>query len=50
MEQADHFRDIMKWDSYGEENSLPDEIKLNQLDERYKAQFASEDADLEVCV
>ncbi|XP_013145352.1 PREDICTED: uncharacterized protein LOC106108643 [Papilio polytes] len=47
MEQADHFRDIMKWDSYGEENSLPDEIKLNQLDERYKAQFASEDTDLE---
>ncbi|KPJ19937.1 hypothetical protein RR48_04098 [Papilio machaon] len=47
IDQALQFKCIMEWDSYEEENNYPDEIKLNLLDERYKEQFASEDAELE---
>lgn len=43
QEQVEQFNGIMEWDSYTEEENIPDEIKLTLLDEGYKNHLQDSD-------
>ncbi|KAM3957584.1 uncharacterized protein ACR2FA_008439 [Aphomia sociella] len=46
-EQAKHFKNIMNWEIYEEEENIPDEIKLTLLDTGYKKPVITEGEDAE---
>lgn len=35
-EQVNHFKSVMNWANYTEEDNIPDEIKLTLLDNEYR--------------
>lgn len=38
VEQVEHFKTVMEWEGYQEEDNIPDEIKLTLLDTGYRKQ------------
>lgn len=45
--QVNHFKEVMNWTYYEEEESIPDEIKLTLLNTGYRKNSVSEGGDSE---
>lgn len=40
--QAEHFKRLMEWETYEEEENIPDDIKLTLLDTGYRKPMVNE--------